>query len=152
MNIRRAKRRSQAGLTLVDVILAVGIIAIMSGAMVGSITYGFYVMQMARENQRATQIMLERVEAIRLYNWSQVTDPNFIPSTFTDVYDPQGSSNSQGAVYSGTLTKASVPFSTSYSSNMRQITLGLTWKTRKITRTRSLTTYIARDGVQNYVY
>src|SRR6267142_1688877 len=99
MNIRCVKRRFEAATTLVDVILAVGIIAIMSGGMIGSITYGFYVMEMARENQRATQIILERIEAIRLYNWSQVKDPTFIPSTFTDVYDPQASSGSQGTVY-----------------------------------------------------
>jgi len=152
MNIRCAKKHSQAGLTLVDVILAVGIIAIMSGGLIGSITYGFYVMQMARENQRATQIILERIEAIRLYNWSQVSDPTFIPATFTDVYDPQGASNQQGVVYSGTVTKSSVPFTNSYSANMMQLKLDLTWKTRNITRTRSLTTYIARDGIQNYVY
>jgi len=152
MNIRCVKKRLEAATTLVDVILAVGIIAIMSGGMIGSITYGFYVMQMARENQRATQIILERIEAIRLYNWTQVTDPNFIPATFTDVYDPQGAANEQGVVYQGTVAKSSVPFTNSYSANMMQLTLGLTWKTRNITRTRSLTTYIARDGIQNYVY
>ncbi|MEY2429369.1 MAG: hypothetical protein QOJ40_2254 [Verrucomicrobiota bacterium] len=152
MIIRCAKKRFQAATTLVDVILAVGIIAIMAGGMVGSITYGFYVMQMARENQRATQIILERIEAIRLYNWSQVTDPTFIPSTFIDVYDPQAASNAQGVIYYGTLTKSGVPFTNSYSANMVQLTLGLTWRTRNITRSRSLTTYIAKDGIQNYVY
>src|SRR5881392_1629555 len=106
MNIRLANKPRQAATTLVDVILAVGIIAIMSGGMIGSITYGFYVMQMARENQRATQIILERIEAIRLYNWDQVTDPTFIPATFTDVYDPQAVSSAQGVVYSGTVTKS----------------------------------------------
>lgn len=152
MIIRCVKKRFQAATTLVDVILAVGIIAIMSGGLIGSITYGFYVMQMARENQRATQIILERIEAIRLYNWAQVTDPTFIPGTFIDVYDPQAASNSQGVVYYGTLTKSGVPFTNSYSANMVQLTLGLTWRTRNITRSRSLTTYIAKDGIQNYVY
>ena len=31
-------------------------------------------------------------------------------------------------------------------------TVTLDWTTRGIPRTRSLTTYIARDGIQNYVY
>jgi type II secretory pathway pseudopilin PulG len=152
MIIRCVKKRFQAATTLVDVILAVGIIAIMAGGMIGSITYGFYVMQMARENQRATQIILERIEAIRLYNWSQVKDPNFIPATFTDVYDPQAAPGAQGVVYSGTVTKSSVNFTNSYSQYMVQLKLDLTWKTRNVTRYRTLTTYIARDGIQNYVY
>ena len=152
MNIRCPKKHCQSATTFVDVIMAVAIIAIMAGGVIGSLTYGFYVMQMARENQRATQIMLEKVEAIRLYNWSQVTDPNFIPTNFIDVYDPQGGTNQQGVIYTGTVTKSSVPFTNSYSPYMMQLTVGVTWRTRSVNRTRSLTTYIARDGIQNYVY
>ena len=145
-------RKNKEGTTLVDVIMSVAITGIMSCGVLGSLTYGFFVMQLARENQRATQIMLERTEAIRLYNWTQVTNATFIPTTFSDVYDPQAATNAQGVVYSGTLVKSSVPFSTSYSSNMVQITLTLTWNTKTIAHTRSLTTYIARDGIQNYVF
>jgi type II secretory pathway pseudopilin PulG len=152
MKIRRTGKYSENGTTLVDVILAVAIVAIMAGGLIGSLSYGFYTMQMARENQRATQIMLEKTEAIRLYNWTQVTNAGFIPNTFTDVYDPQGGTSAQGVVYSGTVTKSSVPFSTSYSPLMIQVKIDLAWNTRAIHRTRSLTTYIAKDGVQNYVY
>lgn len=152
MKIRYARQHNEAATTLVDVIIAVAMLAVMAGGVIGALTYGFYTMQMARENQRATQIILEKVEAIRLYNWSQVTNNGFIPATFTDVYDPQASTNSQGVVYSGTVSKSSVPFTNSYSPYMLQLTIGLTWNTRSITRTRSLTTYIARDGIQNYVY
>jgi len=35
---------------------------------------------------------------------------------------------------------------------MRQVTLTVNWKTRNINRTRSLVTYLSRDGMQNYVY
>jgi type II secretory pathway pseudopilin PulG len=152
MRIRCVQKSNQAATTLVDVIMAVAMVAVMAGGVIGALTYGFFTMQMVRENQRATQIILERVEAIRLYNWSQVTNNGFIPPTFTDVYDPQAGTNSQGVIYSGTVTKSSVPFTNSYSPYMIQLTIGLTWNTRSITRTRSLTTYIARDGVQNYVY
>lgn len=145
-------RKNKEGTTLVDVIMAVAITGIMASGVLGSLSYGFFVMQLARENQRATQIMLERTEAIRLYNWTQVTNATFIPTTFTDVYDPQAATNAQGVVYHGTLVKSSVPFSASYSSNMVQITLTLTWNTKAIAHTRSLTTYIARDGIQNYVF
>lgn len=59
----------------------------------------------------------------------------------------------QGVAYYGTVTPpSSVLFSTSYSTNLRQFTVTLNWTTRNIRHTRSLTTYIAKDGLQNYVY
>src|SRR3569832_1027945 len=98
MKIRLGKINAM-GTTLVDVIMSVALIAVMSGGLVGSLTYGYFVMQLTRENQRATQILLERSEAIRLYNWDQVNTAGFIPATFTDVYDPQ-STNASGTTYS----------------------------------------------------
>jgi len=71
--------KDQSGITFVDVLMATAIITVMSLGVIGSLTYGFYVMQMARENQRATQVMLEKVETLRLYNWEQVNSNGFIP-------------------------------------------------------------------------
>ena len=143
----------EKALTFVDVIMATAVIAVMCLGVVGSLTYGFFVMQMARENQRATQILLEKVETIRLYRWDQIVYSNgFVPTSFTEVYDPQAISNQQGVVFNGTVTIANFTNNVSYSTNMRQVIIGLTWRTRGIPRTRSLTTYIARDGIQNYVY
>lgn len=150
----------ESGITFVDVLMATAIITMMALGVIGSLTYGFFVMQMARENQRATQVMLEKVETLRLYNWDQVNSNGFIPTSFTDVYDPQAPSGRQGVTFTGTLsigsftnaTSGSVTSPPSYSTNMRQVTLTVNWNTRNISRTRSLTTYIARDGMQNYVY
>src|SRR6266567_5996930 len=104
----RCGKQNQEGTTLVDVIMAVGIIAIMCLGLVGSLSYGFYTMGTTRENQRATQIMLETVETIRLYNWSQVNSNGFIPQTFTGVYDPQSATGSQGITYYGTIVTNTV--------------------------------------------
>jgi hypothetical protein len=35
---------------------------------------------------------------------------------------------------------------------MRQLTLTLNWATKGLPRTRSVTTFISKDGLQNYVY
>src|SRR5215467_12932039 len=99
MRLLFPKSNRQRGTTLVDVIIAVAIIAIMCMGLVGSLSYGFYTMGNARENQRATQVLLETLESIRLYNWDQIHSNNFIPDTFTNVYDPQGASGQQGLVY-----------------------------------------------------
>lgn len=150
----RCTQQSEKGFALVDVIVSIAILGIMASGILGSFRYGIFTLQLARENQRATQILLEKVETLRLYSWDQVNTPGFIPSSLpTEYYDPQAPAGSQGAAYYGTLTApSSVPFSTSYSTNLRQLTLTVTWTTRTIPHTRSLTTYIAKDGIQNYVY
>ena len=160
MKLHSSSTSQQSGVTLVDVIVATAIISITSLGVVGSLSYGFFVMQMARENQRATQILLEKVETLRLYSWDQVNSNGFIPTSFSDVYDPQAVSSQQGVTYSGTLTidaftnatSGSVSTPPTYSTNMRQVTVTLNWYTRSVSRSRSLVTYISRDGLQNYVY
>jgi hypothetical protein len=153
MRIHCAKQ-PEKGVTLVDVIIAVALLGVMAGGIFGSFRYGFFTLQLVRENQRATQIILEKVETIRLYSWDQVNSNGFIPATFTDVYDPQAAAGAQGAIYSGTVTNGPCTLSPapSYKANVRQLTVTLNWTTRSIPHTRSLTTFIAKDGLQNYVY
>jgi len=139
-------------MTLVDLVMAVAILGIMAGGIFGSFRYGFFTLQLVRENQRATQVLLEKVETIRLYSWDQVNSNGFIPATFEEPYDPQAPTGSQGVTYSGTVTKSPCPLVSSYAANMIQLTVTLSWTTRDILHTRRLTTYIAKDGIQNYVY
>lgn len=149
-------RKAQHASTIVEVVVATVIIAIAGAGIITSVNYGLFIMQVARENARASQIMLERLESVRLYNWTEVTNAGYVPTTFTDVYDPQSGTNSQGAVYSGTITVSDPVFGTttpSYSNSMKQFTVTLQWNTMgRIPHTRSLTTYVAKDGLQNYVY
>src|SRR5215469_4202617 len=96
-------KKSKWGMTLVEIVMATGIIALTGAGVISSINYGLCIMRIARENQRATQVMLEKLEAIRLYNWTQVTNSGFVPATFTACYDPTSVTNSQGTVYYGTM-------------------------------------------------
>jgi type II secretory pathway pseudopilin PulG len=144
---------SLKGGTLIEVVIATVILSILGAAVVGSINYGMFMMRLARENARATQVMVEKLESIRLYDWDQVTTSGFVPQNFTDVYDPQGATNQQGAVYSGTMTISNVPFSTSYSTNLKQFTVTISWTTAgKINHYREISTLVARDGIQPYVF
>ena len=148
----RCTAKPESGMSLVDVVMAIAMLGIMAGGVFGSFRYGFFTLQCVRENQRATQIMLEKVETIRLYSWDQVNSNNFVPVTFSERYDPQGSANGQGITYSGTVAIASCPLSSSYAANLRELTITLQWVTRDIPHTRSVTTFIAKDGIQNYVF
>ena len=148
-------RRKLAAFSLIESVVAMGVIGTVVGAMISGVATGTFTMRMARENLRATQIMLAKLETIRLYNWDQVLSNGFVKPTFTDIYDPQGATGSQGVTYTGyvSISNCPAPISTkSYATNMRQLTITLNWKTGTLGRTRSVTTYIARDGIQNYVY
>jgi prepilin-type N-terminal cleavage/methylation domain-containing protein len=146
-------RKGQRGSSLVEVVVAVAILAIFAAGVLNSFGYGFFITEVMRENQRATQIMLEKLETVRLYSWTQVNTPGFIPASFTEVYDPQ-SPTSPGITYTGTLSIDAMPgTSTSYGANMRQLTVTLNWVTGgRVPHSRTLTTFIAKDGLQNYVY
>ncbi len=141
--------------TLPEIVVTVCILCVGVAGLMGCFEYGFSTIQRIQENQRATQIMLEKTEAIRLCSWDQVISNSvtgFIPATFTDTYAPTAPAGSQGTVYTGTATISAFPYNTSYSANMRQLTIALQWKNGNITHNLTNCTYIAKDGIQNYVY
>lgn len=144
------KRRLVAAFSIVEATVGFGILATVSAALMTGITSGFFGMQLARENLRATQVLLEKVETIRLCSWDQITT-NFVRTSFTNYYDPQ-STNNMGLAYRGTINISNVPFTTGYSTNMRQVTITLNWTTGQLPRTRTQTTFVARDGLQNYIF
>ena len=145
------KPNLQAATTIVEVVAAVTILAISAAGLMGALANGFFSVQLTRENQRATQIMVERTEMARLYNWEQVTSPSFILTNFVSAYNPQDADGG-GLYYTGTVKIASVPFAANYANNMRELTVTLDWTTRGIARQRSITTLLGKDGLQNYVY
>lgn len=153
IQFEKSAARHAKAFTLAEVVVSMVVITISAAGLMGCFSISFFVMQMARENQRATQIMLEKAEAIRLCNWDQVNTSGFIPATFTDYYDPTATNNSKGAVYSGTCSVSAFPDSTaSYATNMRSLTITIRWNTKLVARARTNITYIAKDGVQNYVF
>jgi hypothetical protein len=147
------KRNSEKGTTIAEVLMASALLVTVGAGILGSFRYGFFAMQLARENQRATQIVLEKVETIRLYSWDQVNSNGFVPSTFTDVYDPQAPAGNRGVTYNGSVLITNFPSGVSYSPNLRQFTVSLQWtNSQGLGRSRTLTTWVAKDGLQNYVY
>ena len=151
--IIRFRKKPESGTTLTEVVIATAILAISVAGILTAIFSGFFIVGRVRENQRATQVILEKVETIRLYSWTQINTPGFIPKTFTEAYDPQTTTGSKGITYQGTFTISPFPYVTSYQDKMREVTVTLSWTSdRNLKRTRSFTTYIAEDGVQNYVY
>lgn len=148
---RRSRRPLLAAFSLIEVTVGLGIVGTCVAALFSGFTTGFFTMKMARENLRATQILLQKTEAIRLQSWDQITNPTNIPKTFMALYDPNAPTN-QGVLYSGTILITNCPIASSYSNDMKMVVISINWKTGSIDRNRSYTTFVARNGLQNYIY
>ena len=152
---KRRPHAAWAGFSLVEVMVGMAILGTTMGAMLSGFASGFFTMRMTRENLRATQIMLEKMETIRLYSWMQVTNTGFIPNQFYEPYDPLAPAGQQGLIYKGTMTITDVPpgsVDPSYASNMKLVVVTVDWTTCNVKRTRDFRSYISRYGLQDYVY
>jgi hypothetical protein len=151
----------EMGYTFVEILVAAVLLGVVSTTLYGAFAAGFCVIQTTRESLRATQILVQRTEAVRLFTWSQVADTtNYLKSTFTENYDPLGTANNTGgAKYTGTV-RASVPASgelpEAYRTNMRTITVTLYWTNyngkKAVVHQREMQTRVARNGMQNYIW
>jgi type II secretory pathway pseudopilin PulG len=163
-------KRLAAAFSLLELLIAVAITALIFEAVFKGISNSLTLLNLTRENLRATQIMISRLEGLRLEAWgtNQLFNSSFVPTTFVDYYYPQGlnsSTNNFGTIYYGTMTIvspvtfASVPARTpsSYSNMMALVTVTLTWTNnaptygQSSTYTRSMSTYVAQFGIQNYI-
>ncbi|HYE30718.1 MAG TPA: hypothetical protein VEH27_04775 [Methylomirabilota bacterium] len=173
MNLRRqAKRRNESAAAIVETLVVVGIIGTLFLSLYGGISSGFAVVNLARENLRANQIALEKMETIRLYTWEQINSNGFIASTFTapffpqidykevaenrgeDVSETEAASNDNGFNYYGTVTVTNAPADTpaAYADSMRRIIVTISWTNGTIPRVREMETLVSEYGMQNYIY
>ncbi|HEY5915397.1 MAG TPA: hypothetical protein VJA21_32845 [Verrucomicrobiae bacterium] len=147
---------SQIAYTLAEVMIATALLAIVGVALYGGMSSGFAITQASRENLRATQILVERMEGIRLYNWNQLVYSNWIPQRFTNWYYPLTKpGESPGIMYLGEMHFQPNPTlnpTVTYGPYMCEVSATVNWTSGGVPRSRTLTTYAARDGVQNYVY
>lgn len=151
----RLHRRPCSGFSLVEVVVAIAILGVGIVALYSSLLNGFRVAQLSRENLRATQVMVELMDTLRLYSWDQITDPTFTPKHFDVDYDPVGATNGGTGLftYSCTMNVKKGPKDVEYGDNMKTVTLDIEWQNgSKIKRTRTFVTYVTRNGLQSYIY
>ncbi len=150
--------------TLPEVLVCVAIVGILFVSLYTGVTTGFGVISLARENLRATQILTDRMEEFRLYNWSQVTSfgsgTSYIPSSFVEPFYPTNVSSSStfvanssaGFNFYGTINVTNAGVTESYSNDLRLIIVTLNWTNGQVPRARSVSTMVSQYGMQNYIY
>jgi len=152
---RRINR--QSAFTMVELLMGTAILTLLMVGVFGVMTMGLSITQMSRENLRATEIMLDKMEGVRLYSWTQVNDSTFLLSSFTNWFFETNNigtatASGNGIQYTGTLSVAASPFTNSYSPNIRSVTVTVNWVSGGIARSRTMGTFVSQPGMQNYVF
>jgi prepilin-type N-terminal cleavage/methylation domain-containing protein len=141
---------TRGGFTLVELMVSVTVIAISFASVYMGISSAFGIVQATRDDLRATQILNEKMETMRLYTWSQIMDPNAIPSGFTN-YFYETANASQGTRYIGTVSFSSPGFSNSFSEGMRRVTVTVRWVQGTRTNSRQTMSLVSSNGLQSYI-
>lgn len=150
-------RKGRMAFSLIELMVGMAIILVVFLTIYGSMTMGLSITQLSRENMRATQIMLDKMEGVRLYRWDQVTNSSFLVANFTNWFFETNNigmaiATGNGAQYTGTVAVTTVPISSSYKDSMRMVTVYVGWTSGNINHTRSMSTYVSQMGLQNYIY
>lgn len=155
-------RPSSQAFSLPEVLISVCIFSVMFISLYAGISQGFLVIDSARHNMRATQIMLEKVEVLRLFSWDAVTTPGYVPTRFSERLVPAYTTNSvavgnavatgSGVTYYGTTTIGPAPVDPAYTNTMRLVTISLTWTNGGVARTRTMQTLVAKYGIHEFTF
>jgi len=140
-----------SGFTLVEAVVGVGAMGLLVVCLYTGMTSGFSTVRLARENLRATQVIQEKFETIRLYTWDQINDATFIPSSFTaSLYT--GNGQTVQSAYRGTVKISTAGISEAYGDDLRLATITVNWTSGSLPRSRTMSSFVARYGLQNYIY
>jgi Tfp pilus assembly protein PilV len=150
VRISYSAKAKVCGFGLTEALFGVLVMGIVFVALYAGMASGFQSVRAARENLRATQILLEKFETIRLYNWDQITNSGFVPSAFTNTFAP--SQSSRGIEYVGRVTiTTNMPITEVYKDDMRMVVINLSWTSGSHPQSRTFTNFVARYGLQNYI-
>ena len=127
------------------------ILGITISALFGGFSFGFNTIKLSQEEVRADQILVEKLESLRVYNWTNVTTTGYIPSTFPAYYSTSNAVH--GVTYNGTMTIS--PFvpsisAESYSNTLRQVTVTVSWFSEGMNHTRTMMTLVSSNGISTY--
>ncbi len=149
-----AKTIAESGYTILEVIMGSVVVAIMLISLYAGFTFGFEQIRLSRQQERATQILQEKTELVRLLTWDQAANyAGYVPTNFQDSYYSGIATNNSGNItYSGIVTVASAPVTETYSNALRSVQVQVSWVYGGRTHSRAMTTYVSQYGMQNYIY
>lgn len=142
---------ASCGFTLVEVVFAMLIVGFLIVGLYTAIAYSVSLVRTCQENERVTQILSGKLDTIRLYNWTQITNSRFVQTNFTIGIDPLRTNSI--SYYTGRVAVATAPapLNNYYGSNLLQVTVTVDWMSGPRLQSRSMNTYVAKYGIQTYI-
>jgi len=135
--------------TLVETVVAMLIVGIMVVALYAGLAWCVGSVRIARENLRATQIMAEKMEILRVLTWEQITEDNILPTTFKASY-VSGTNSTGGLTYYGKITIVP-PLDTqllgNYTNDLRVVNVKVYWTNQGLPHFRQINSYVSRYGI-----
>lgn len=147
-----------------EALIAMMVLGMTVTAVYSALMTGLRTVRLTREQQRASQILLDTVEMIRLYSWEQLTDtPGFVPASFvvkdsgpvsesTTPTTGKGAVIRTGVTYYGQITLSDPKLGMNYDSRLMQVKVDLVWRSEGMERRRELTTLVAFGGLYSFIY
>jgi Tfp pilus assembly protein PilV len=139
-----APARKQPGYTFIEVIVAMWLLMLVVVGLLGAFSFGFSTIKLSQEDVRASQILLQKLETLRVYDWSKITN-GYFPTNFVVNYSTNG-----GVDYQVTIAIDPLSTAESYSNTLRQVTVSLSWVSTGVPRQRVVTTLVSQNGIETY--
>lgn len=151
---QRGAMHRESGYTIVEVIMSSVIGGVMLISLYAGFTFGFQQIRLTRQEERAAQILQEKMELMRLLTWPQVAT-GYVPATFQESFyssTPTNAVATGSIVYSGGVLITNAPITESYSNDLRKIQVYVSWVYDGRTHYRTNSTFVSQYGMQNYIY
>lgn len=129
--------------------VTVAIAAVALVAVYAATTTNLGLVRRCQENERATQLLTERFEALRLYTWNQIHSNGYVRTNFVVPIDP--AHTNAGRSFTGSVFITQLGLSESYSNELLQVTVQLDWASGDRLCSRSMSSLVTRYGLQNYL-
>lgn len=127
------------------------ILGVTVAALCGGFSFGFNTIKLSQEEVRADQILVQKLESLRVYDWTNVIKPGFIATNFTAYYSQ--SNAVRGVTYNGIMRVSPfVPSATleSYTNTLRQVSASVSWFSEGMNHTRTMMTLVSTNGIATY--
>jgi prepilin-type N-terminal cleavage/methylation domain-containing protein len=128
------RNRNQKGLSLIEVLVTIFILAIILISLISVFIYGFNLLSRTKQVTFATQTAQEAIEFIRNMSFDDVQTTTSFPA---EINIPAYLNNGQG----------SLAIEDGPGDDIKKLTVSITWDYRIKQMKKSIVTYMTREGI-----
>jgi Tfp pilus assembly protein PilV len=142
--------RRQQGFSLVESMVGFLILGVTVAALCGGFSFGFNTIKLSQEEVRADQILVQKLESMRIYYFTNVTSA-YMGTNFPAYYSTSNAVH--GVTYNGTISISPFVPSASpeaYSNTLKQVTVSVSWFSEGMNHTRTMMTLVSTNGISTF--